>query len=215
MEKAKTVVDFYVLCNKLKNVIRTGWKDWNVKRERIESVAEHIFGTQMLALSMWSEYEYNLNIQKVLTMLAIHELEETVIGDLTLFQIDKKEKEEMGHKAVEQILKGLLQGEEIKKLIFEFDKQETAEAKFAYQCDKLECDIQSKIYDEENCVNLQEQANNPTAQTDIVSNLLNSGLSWGEMWITFGQCKYPYDKNFLDVSNYALKNTITNHINNH
>lgn len=213
MEKAKTIVDFYVLCNKLKNVIRTGWKDWNVKRERIESVAEHIFGTQMLALSMWSEYEYNLNIQKVLTMLAIHELEETVIGDLTLFQIDKKEKEEMGHKAVEQILKGLLQGEEIKKLIFEFDKQETPEAKFAYQCDKLECDIQSKIYDEENCVNLQEQANNPTAQTDIVSNLLNSGLSWGEMWITFGQYKYPYDKNFLDVSNYALKNIITNHNN--
>lgn len=56
MEKAKNVVRYYVLCNKLKDVIRTGWKDWNVKRERVESVAEHVFGTQSLAIAMCSEY---------------------------------------------------------------------------------------------------------------------------------------------------------------
>lgn len=44
MERAKNVVNYYVLCNKLKNIIRTGWKTWNVKRERLESVAEHIWG---------------------------------------------------------------------------------------------------------------------------------------------------------------------------
>ena len=32
------VIDYYVLCNKLKNVIRTGWKDWNVQANRLESV---------------------------------------------------------------------------------------------------------------------------------------------------------------------------------
>lgn len=42
MSKAENVVRYYVLCNKLKDVIRTGWKNWNVKRERLESVAEHI-----------------------------------------------------------------------------------------------------------------------------------------------------------------------------
>ena len=44
MSKAKNVIRYYVLCNKLKDVIRTGWKDWNVKRDRVESVAEHIYG---------------------------------------------------------------------------------------------------------------------------------------------------------------------------
>lgn len=29
----KSVVRYYVLCNKLKDIIRTGWKDWNVKKE--------------------------------------------------------------------------------------------------------------------------------------------------------------------------------------
>ena len=39
MEKESTVIKFYVLCNKLKDIIRTGWKDWGVKRKRVESIA--------------------------------------------------------------------------------------------------------------------------------------------------------------------------------
>jgi len=58
MSKEENVIRYYVLCNKLKNVIRTGWKDWNVKRDRLESVAEHIYGVQMLAIAMYSECNY-------------------------------------------------------------------------------------------------------------------------------------------------------------
>jgi len=65
MSKEKNVVEFYVLCSTLKNVVRSGWKIWNVKKERLESIAEHIFGTQMLAISMWSEYNYDIDIKKV------------------------------------------------------------------------------------------------------------------------------------------------------
>ena len=41
----------------------------------------------MLAIAMKSEYQYDIDIEKVILMLAVHELEEIVIGDLTLFQI--------------------------------------------------------------------------------------------------------------------------------
>jgi hypothetical protein len=30
-----------------------------------------------------------------------------------------------------------------------------------------------------------------------------SGKSWSDMWIEFGQKRYPYDDNFMAVSNYA------------
>ena len=66
MTKEENVIKYYVLCNKLKNVIRTGWKDWKVQRDRIESVAEHIFGVQMLAIAMKSEFEYDIDIMKVI-----------------------------------------------------------------------------------------------------------------------------------------------------
>ena len=55
-DKAKSVVEFYVLCARLKDIVRTGWKVWGVKRARIESIAEHIFGVQSFAIAMWSQY---------------------------------------------------------------------------------------------------------------------------------------------------------------
>lgn len=209
MEQEKRVIDFYVLCNKLKDVIRTGWKDWGVDRERVESVAEHIYGTQMLALAMWSEYKYDLDISKVMFMLAVHELEETIIGDLTLFQITKEDKDKLGHEAIQQILSGLLCGEDVKALILEFDKRETAEARFAYQCDKLECDIQCKLYDEHGCVDLEGQKEKAISRRPEVKELIDSGKSWSDMWLMFGQRRYNYDKNFKSVSDYAMANKIT------
>lgn len=207
--KEKNILAYYTLCNRLKNTIRTGWKDWNVNRERLESVAEHVFGVQMLAIAMKSEFAYNVDLKKVLFMLAIHEIGETVIGDLTRFQITREEKEKLEHEAVHKILQGLLDGEWIEALFLEFDAQETLEAKFAYQCDKLECDLQCRLYDEEGCVNLSDQRENTTMEDPQVQALLQSGSSWSEMWLQFGQQNYPYDANFRSVSEYAMKHRIS------
>lgn len=207
--KEKNVINYYVSCNKLKNVIRKGWKDWNVEKERLESVAEHVYGVQMLAIAMYSEYKYDIDIQKVIFMLSIHELEEITIGDLTLFDIDKKEKERIGHEAVINTLSGLIEKEKLLDLVLEFDARETKEAKFAFFCDKLEADIQSKIYDEEGYVDLNNQENNAIANDPKVRELLDQGKSFGQMWLQFSQDRYGYDENFQKVSNYAIKNKIT------
>lgn len=208
MTKEENVINYYVICNRLKNVIRTGWKNWNVQRERIESVAEHIFGVQMLAIAMKSEYQYDVDIMKVIFMLAVHELGETIIGDLTQFQISKNDKEKLEHEAVNKILSGLLDGNQIEQLFLEFDAHNTKESIFAYQCDKLECDLQSKLYDEEGCVDLNKQDGNDTLKNQRVQELLKNGASWSTMWLKFGQQVYPYDNNFRAVSNYAINNNI-------
>lgn len=209
VSKEGNVINYYVICNRLKNVIRKGWKDWNVNRERVESVAEHIFSVQMLAIAMKSEYQYDIDIMKVIFMLAIHELGETVIGDLTQFEISKEEKEKREREAVSKILSNLLDGKQIEQLFLEFDSHKTKEAIFAYQCDKLECDLQCKLYDEEGCVDLNKQEGNDTMKNSHVQNLLQEGNNWSEMWLKFGQQVYPYDENFIAVSNYALNNNIS------
>lgn len=209
MSKEENVIKYYVMCNKLKNVIRTGWKNWNVERERVESVAEHIFGVQMLAIAMKSEYEYDIDIMKVVFMLAVHELGEIVIGDLTMFEISKEEKAKREKEAVHKILCGLLDGKEIENLFKEFDSHSTKEAIFAYQCDKLECDLQSKLYDEEGCVDLNKQKSNDSLENELVKKLLSEEKSWSGMWLRFGQTVYPYDDNFKNVSKYALNNNIS------
>ena len=208
MSKEQNVVNYYVLCNKLKNVVRTGWVDWKVNRKRIESIAEHIFGVQMLAIAMKSKFEYDIDIMKVIYMLAIHELGEIIIGDLTQFEISNDEKERIEHEAVHNILSPLIDGGKIEKLFEEFDAKETPEAMFAYQCDKLEADIQSKLYDQERCVDLNHQEGNDIMNDDLVKKLVSDQKSWSEMWLEFSQKKYPYDKNFLAISEYVKNNKI-------
>ena len=102
----------------------------------------------------------------------------------------------------------MVDGEEIENLFLEFDEHKTKEADFAYQCDKLECDLQSKLYDEEGCVDLNHQEGNATMKNAKVQELLKTGASWSTMWMRFGQQVYPYDENFMAVSNYAINNEI-------
>ena len=59
MEKIQNIIYFYVLASTLKDKIRRGWKIWHIERERVESVAEHIYGTCMLAIAIDSEYDFN------------------------------------------------------------------------------------------------------------------------------------------------------------
>ena len=204
MNKEERVLNYYVLCNKLKDVIRTGWKKCGVKRERLESVAEHIYGVQMLAIAMKSEYSYDIDIMKVNFMLAVHELGETVIGDYDENDISKKEKERKEHEAVHIILKDILDGEIIEKLFLEFDSHLTKEAMFAYMCDKLECDLQCKLYDEEGCVDLSDLEGKHFRNPQRVAELHNQGISWSQIWMQNSLNSYPYDDNFRSISNYAI-----------
>ena len=208
MLKEKNVVNYYLLCNKLKNIIRTWWIYWNVQRERVESIAEHIFGTQMLALAMKSEYNYDIDIMKVIYMLAIHELWETIIWDLTPIQISREEKEKIEHEAVHKILSSLIDGKEIEKLFLEFDSHKTPEAIFAYQCDKLECDLQCKLYDQEWCVDLTQQEGNEVMDTEFMKEWLKDGKTWSDLWLEYWWEKYNYDDNFMAVSSYVKNNYI-------
>ena len=208
MEKEEKVINYYVLCNKLKNVIRIGWKHWEVKKDRLESVAEHIFWVQMLAIAMKSEYQYDINIMKVIFMIAIHELWETIIWDLTEFDISREEKKKIEHEAVHNILKDLIDGEEIEKIFLEFDEHKTKEANFAYQCDKLECDLQCKLYDEEWWVDLNKQESSNAIENERVQKLLKENKTWSEMWLEYDMDNIPYDENFKAISNYAIHHEI-------
>ena len=206
--KPQKVVEYYVLCNRLKNIIRTGWLNWHVEKGRLESIAEHIYGVQMLAIAMSQTYNYDIDLYKVILMLAIHETEEIFIGDIPVFDPKHKEKVAKGHEAVHKIFECILSAPALEQLILEFDERKTKEALFAYQCDKLECDLQAKTYGDNKRVDLTKQDDNLSAKDPRVRPLLDEGYSFGKMWLQVGQNMYPYDRHFKAVSNYAKKHNI-------
>ena len=206
--KIKNIMSFYTLCSKLKDTIRKGPLTWNANRERIESVAEHIYGVQMLAISIYYQFGYKLDLNKVIYMLAIHELEEIEIGDLAFYETTKEDKLEKGKNATDLIIKDLIGKEEISKLLDEYNERKTDEAIFAYHCDKLECDVQMKLYDQEGCFDLNNQPNNPIIDLPSVRKVLDSESSISNAWIEFDRSKFEDDPIFIEIINWLKDNNI-------
>ena len=207
-KKIKDIMSFYALCSKLKDTIRKGPLIWNANRKRIESVAEHIYGVQMLAISIYYQFGYKLDLNKVIYMLAIHELEEIEIGDLAFYETTKEDKLEKGKNATDLILKDLIGKEEISKLLDEYNERKTDEAIFAYHCDKLECDVQMKLYDQEGCFDLNNQPNNPIIDLPSVKKVLDSESSISNAWIEFDRSKFEDDPVFIEIINWLEDNNI-------
>lgn len=142
------LLDLHELCCRLKKTLRTGWINWQVEDDRVESIAEHIFGVCMLAVGIMSTENLNLDSNKVITMLMLHETEEIIIGDITMFDYEKlKTKKIDGRQAVLEIFKDFPNAQHFLSIIEEFEANSTPEARFAKQCDKFEADLQARLYE--------------------------------------------------------------------
>ena len=207
-------MQFYLLATQLKYKIRSGWdeKHWNVSKERLESIAEHVYGTCILALAIDSEFETNLDISKVIKMLVLHELGEVVIGDITPFDnISPEEKMEKEHAAIKEVLGDLIKKEEYFALLFEFDERKTKEAIFAYHCDKLEANIQAKVYQDMGCQNsLDNQKDNVVFKSEKVQQMIKDGAKTAfDIWYEYDKSLYNDEKFFALLDYIKEVNTQT------
>lgn len=207
--KEKNILKFYLLATTLKEKIRSGLILWKVNKERLESVAEHIYGTCILAISIDSEYELDINLDKVLKMLVLHELEEVIIGDLTPFDnVTREEKLKSGKEAVSKILKDLVKKEEYELLLDEFNAHITNESIFAYMCDKLECDIWIKLYEDLGYNNIKEKNLKPLENRKI-KELMNKGSNTiADIFIEYDKDIYKDNEIFLNILDYVKKNNL-------
>ena len=208
-QKIRNILQFYLLANELKDKIRSGWKAWNIDRERVESVAEHIYGTCILAIAIDSEFNLNVDIYKVVMMLVLHEIEEIKIGDLTPFdKVTKEEKRKLGKQAVEEILHNLNKKVKYIDLIEEFERMQTKESVFAKMCDKLEADIQCKIYCEEKCIDIDKEENINLRNDQRVKVLLEKGeKTLADLFIENDRAIYT-EKAFEDIADYIKQNDL-------
>lgn len=207
-KKLNDAMRFYLLATQLKYKIRSGWDEthWNVSKERLESIAEHVYGTCILALSIDSEFETNLDINKVIKMLVIHEIGEVVIGDITPFDnITPEEKMKIEHEAMKDVLGELIKKDEYYSLLLEFDEKKTKESIFAHHCDKLEADIQAKVYQDMGCQHsLDEQENNVVFKRQRVQQMVKDGAkSAFDIWYEWDKSLYYDDETFANILDYV------------
>ena len=208
-EKIENLLKFYLLATELKDKIRSGWKVWNIDRKRVESIAEHIYGTCILAIGIDSEFDLNIDIYKVVMMLVLHEIEEVKIGDLTPFDnVTKEEKRKMGKKAVEEVFSTLSKKNSYIELIEEFEERKTRESIFAKMCDKLEADIQCKLYCEENSIDMNKNENAHLLTDSRVKKLIDNGAKTvADLYIENDRPVYT-EKVVEDIADYIKENNL-------
>ena len=204
--ECEEIFRFYYLNFRLKSKVRTGWdsKHWNVKSARIETISEHVVGTISLAMVLNSEFEYNFDINKELKMLVIHETGETLIGDITPFDgITPEKKKEIEHQAMRDALGNLKEKDSLLTLLFEFDEQETPEAKCSHYCDKIEADLQAKIYQDKGMHHsLDDQKNNVVFNSSRVQQMVKDGAKDAfDIWYEWDKTIYVSDNQFPEFAN--------------
>ena len=208
MEENKIIstLKFYYLATSLKEKIRSGWIKWNVSKDRLESIAEHIYGTCILAISIDSEFNTSIDLNKVLRMLVLHELEEVIIGDITPYDnVPEAEKLTLGRKAVSEVLDGLIKKEEYEELLNEFNAHETKESKFAFYCDKLEADLQAKKYDE--YCNIFNPDDKKMIEEGWNKNFIENGATTiSDLFISYDM--KHFDELFCSIALYIKNNDI-------
>lgn len=132
----------------LKSVKRAGWLQSGLQPEQVESVADHSFFVGLMALLLADHEDESMDKFKVIQMALIHDLAESVIGDITpADDISLQEKFDRELAALESVLKPLPMAEELLTLWREFEQGNSAEAKFVRRLDKLEMVFQAARYE--------------------------------------------------------------------
>lgn len=206
MNKNINIINFYLFANNLKEKVRTGWIEIGINKERLESVAEHIYGCLILAIAIDSEYKLDLDMYKVLKILTLHELEEIKMGDLTLRSgITKEEKIKLGKKCVKDVTDGLFKQNEIEELLDEFNAQLTKEAIFCYHIDKIECDFQAKVYDLQGVFSYEKAREDLPFYGNRASEIDKRSKTASDFWIEYDRPKYKDDSIFEELLNEMQK----------
>jgi len=164
----------------------------------------------MLAMAICCEFDLGLDMTKIALMLAVHEIGESIIGDIPITgcPYTKEQKQKIEMEAVTKILGGISNSEKLKDLFIEFEERKTPEARFAYFIDKLECGLQCKFYEETGCNDLNKEL--PQACKEEIQPYLDEGITTlSGKWLTnYIRNIFPQDEVFKGIAEYALENKI-------
>jgi putative hydrolases of HD superfamily len=145
------IIEFSKIVGRLKTLPRTGWVTYG-KIEKPESVADHIMRLTVIALVAGDEL--GVNTQKLVNMAIIHDLGESLVGDLItesgLPKMDstKEKKHDLECQAFRQLFGSLKNGQKFIRLWEEYEQQGSKEAKVLKQLDKFEMALQALEYEE-------------------------------------------------------------------
>jgi putative hydrolase of HD superfamily len=146
--KAEEIIELAMKGEVLKKLDRAGWILAKVDQSRVESVAEHSFGTTLISLLLAEHQKQEgveIDLGRTLSMAIIHDLAESEISDIVIYREAPDRKEQLREKAhvegqaMSKLLSSLSnEGRSLHNLWDELQNQSTLEARVVISSDIID-----------------------------------------------------------------------------
>jgi len=147
--QTKEIILLFQSILQLKYVKRSGWIS-KVQVPNPESVGDHTYS--MCTISMILSDILGLDTERIMKMVLLHDLAESITGDYSPEEISKKQKLKEENKAMNSILSNIPFNirSHYKEIWKEYVLNKTESARFVHRVDKLEMALQAKRYTKDN-----------------------------------------------------------------
>ncbi|KAG9246521.1 HD domain-containing protein [Calycina marina] len=148
---------FFHILQRLKTTKREGWRRFGITDDKCESISDHMYRMSLICMFPPATLAPRLNIPHCSKMALIHDMAEALVGDITpMDKIPKAEKSRRELTTMQYFTGGLLGnveggavGKEMLKVWQEYEDDQTLEAHFVHDVDKIELLLQMMEYERE------------------------------------------------------------------
>lgn len=152
-EGSTSPVPYFHILERLKTTKREGWRRFGI--DRGESIADHMNRMALMTMLCPSELAKKLDLFKCMKMALIHDMAESLVGDITPVDgVAKPEKSRREAETMDYIsnkLLGNVEGgnvaKEIRDIWQEYEDSKTPESLFVHDIDKAELLLQMVEYE--------------------------------------------------------------------
>ncbi|EMC93322.1 hypothetical protein BAUCODRAFT_125194 [Baudoinia panamericana UAMH 10762] len=153
-EGSSTPLPFFHLIERLKTTKREGWRRFGINYG--ESISDHMYRMAIITMLCPPALASRLDISRCTRMALIHDMAETLVGDITpvdgVSKVEKsrREAETMDYlctNLLSNVHKGSGQAQSMRDVWQEYEDSATEESKFVHDVDKLELLLQMNEYE--------------------------------------------------------------------
>lgn len=162
-ENTTSPIPFFHLLERLKTTKREGWRRFGIEGE---SISDHMYRMSVMTMLAPPELASKINIPHCTKMALIHDMAESLVGDITPVDKDitKTEKARREAAVMDYITTSLLgnvpgaalSAKQIMEVFQEYEDNVTLEAQFVHDIDKMELLLQMVEYERSNKIDLSE-----------------------------------------------------------
>lgn len=151
-ENKNYALAFIQIVRLLKTQRRTGWLDHKIEPLHVESIADHMYRMSVISLLIPNR---QINIDKCVKISVVHDIAESLVGDITPFDGITKEEKHRRELATIKFLSALIKpynrdfATELIELWLDYEEIRCIEARYVKDIDKFEMIEQAWEYEQQ------------------------------------------------------------------